>query len=185
MDMKLEDTDAPGRRQGHAPERPPRARPDVPGWGVDLDRKNRPAVPMERTPPRLDHPPPGEPSPQPLDIQVFHSSERPGVTPIFGTSVPPSGLSGRVRKVAFGYSENDIRHWMLLLFADRINVVEGLLGDLARGHVPRIYREMGGRAELKHNPAGAARKAAVVAAVAALAIIAWRRRATHASPARR
>ena len=26
----------------------------IKGWGADLDHKNRPAVPMERTPPRLE-----------------------------------------------------------------------------------------------------------------------------------
>jgi hypothetical protein len=31
----------------------------IPGWGSDLDRKNRPAVPMERTPPRFIHVPEG------------------------------------------------------------------------------------------------------------------------------
>jgi hypothetical protein len=28
----------------------------IQGWGADLDPANRPAVPMERTPPRLDVP---------------------------------------------------------------------------------------------------------------------------------
>ncbi len=101
----------------------------IPGWGADLDRKNRPAVPMERTPPRLqgvhwDHPPQ-----QPENVEVLRSIERPDVTPIFGTSAPPSGLSGWIRRRAFRRSENDLRHWMLLLLADRVNAGEGLLQD--------------------------------------------------------
>ena len=63
---------------------------------------------------------------------MFHSTERGGVTPVFGTSVPPSGLSGMLRRRAFRRSENDVRHWMMLLLADRVNVVEGLLEDLRR-----------------------------------------------------
>src|SRR5688572_26036887 len=90
----------------------------IQGWGADLDRSKRPAVPMERTPPRLEGRP-GEPEPQPQHMKVFHSNERPGMTPLFGTSSPPSGLSGLMRSVAFKFSENDLRHWFILLFADR------------------------------------------------------------------
>jgi hypothetical protein len=46
--------------------------------------------------------------------------------------VPPSGLSGWIRRRAFRRSESDLRHWMLLLMADRVNVVEGLLDDARR-----------------------------------------------------
>jgi hypothetical protein len=177
MDQPLKETSHPAQREGHAPPQrrtPPRR--DVPGWGVDLAPEDRPAYPMERMPPRLPHMPDGDPPPQPVTIEVFHSSERPGITPIFGTSTPPSGLSGRVRKFAFGYSENDMRHWLLLLFADRINMVEGLFSDLSRGHVPNVFAEMGGRAALKHNPAGVARKAAIGAAIGITAYVLLRRR---------
>jgi hypothetical protein len=108
---------------------------DIQGWGADLDKSNRPAVPMERTPPRLHGVHWKQPAQQPRKVPVFHSTERPGITPVFGTSVPPKGLSGYLRKVAFKRSENDIRHWMLLLLADRINVVEGMIEDA--GESPR------------------------------------------------
>ena len=102
----------------------------IPGWGADLDPADRPAYPKERRPPRLDRiPTPGQ---QQSDVEVFHSTERGGVTPVFGTSVPPSGLSGMLRRRAFRRRENDVRHWMMLLLADRVNVVEGLLEDLRR-----------------------------------------------------
>ncbi|MDH6592905.1 hypothetical protein M2165_002794 [Variovorax sp. TBS-050B] len=141
------------------------------GWGADLDRAMRPGVPKERTPPRLPHPvePPQQ---QHADVEVLHSTERPGITPVFGTTLPPSGLSGRLRRAAFRHSENDIRHWMMLLLADRVQMGEALCSDLARGHVPNLYAEMGGRAELRHNPMGAARKAAIgIAAVAVLCMV--------------
>ena len=87
-------------------------------------------------------------------VKVYPSVERPGITPVYGTSTPPAGLSGKMRDVAYRYAENDLRHWLILLLADRVNVGEGLLEDLARGHLPNIYREMGGPAELRYNRAG-------------------------------
>jgi hypothetical protein len=135
----------------------------IKGWGSDLDHKNRPAYPMERTPPRLDGLHWHDVEDQPIRMKVYHSVERPGVTPVFGTSTPPSGLSGRIRDIAYRLSENDVRHWLLLLFADRVNVIEGIGQDLMRGHIPNIVAEMGAKAELKHNPVGFAVKSAVVA----------------------
>lgn len=137
----------------------------IKGWGSDLDHANRPAYPKERTPPRLEGVHWDTPEAQPLKTEVYHSIERPGMTPVFGTSVPSRGLSGMLRGIAFRYSENDLRHWFLLLLADRINVVEGIVDDLRHGHVPNIYREIGAPAELRHNPRGFARKA-VIASVA-------------------
>jgi len=153
--------------QGHiAPRRPSRAElQHIQGWGADLDRKNRPAVPMERTPPRFIHQPDGDPVQQREKVEILVSTERPGITPLFGTGQPPSGLSGMIRRLAFKSSENDVRHWLLLLLADRVNVVEGVAEDLARGHIPNILGEMGIKAEMKHNPQGLAKKALVTGAV--------------------
>src|SRR6476619_777417 len=69
----------------------------IPGWGADLDPANRPAVPMERTPPRLPTLHWDTPSAQDAHHKIHHSTERPGITPVFGTSSPPSGLSGKMR----------------------------------------------------------------------------------------
>jgi hypothetical protein len=41
-------------------------------------------------------------------------------------------VSGWIRRRAFRRSESDMRHWMLLLLADRVNVVEGLADDVRR-----------------------------------------------------
>jgi hypothetical protein len=87
---------------------------------------------MEHSPPRL----PGlhwdTPAEQTTDVEILHSIERPGITPVYGTSCPPSGLSGWIRRRAFRHSENNLRHWMMLLAADRVNVVEGLLHDVRK-----------------------------------------------------
>lgn len=158
---------------------PPRAERDrhahIVGWGADLDHADRPAYPMERTPPRLPHsaPPPEQ---QHSHAEVLMSTERPRITRVFGTAQPPAGLSGWLRRRAFEHSENDLRRWLVLLLADRVNVGEGLLHDLSRGHVPRLYLEMGGRAELMYNPRGAARKAVVGLAGLALIALALKRR---------
>jgi hypothetical protein len=148
----------------------------IQGWGADLDPKDRPAYPMERTPPRLDNVHWEEPAQQPVRTKTHHSIERPGLTPVFGTSTPPKGLSGKLRDVAYKYSENDMRHWLILMLADRVNVGEGLLEDLAHGHVPNIYREMGGPSEWRYNRTGFIRKAVVATAVVGTAVYLLRRR---------
>jgi len=150
---------------------PAATRPDtsrIEGWGADLDPADRPGYPMERTPPRLDNPYRDQPEQQPVNIRVYHSNERPGMTPVFGTVAPPRGLSGWIRDFAYRIAENDIRRWLLLLFADRVDVVEGIGEDLMRGHVPNVFAEMGLAAEMKHNPKGLAKKALVVGAIAGI-----------------
>ena len=137
----------------------------IQGWGADLDRKNRPAVPMEHSPPRLEGAPIAAPTQQTERIEVFVSPERPHITPLFGTSAPPKGISGMLRRLAYKMTENDIRHFMLLLLADRINVVEGIGEDLLNGHVPNVLGEMGIKAEWEHNPSGLIKKAAVATAL--------------------
>ncbi len=163
--------DEPGHEHHHSFVPQTRAGRDmshIAGWGADLDRKNRPAVPMEHSPPRLEGAPIAPPSQQPERMEVFVSPERPHITPLFGTGAPPAGLSGMLRRAAYKMTENDIRHFMLLLLADRINVVEGIGEDLMNGHVPNVLGEMGIKAEWTHNKVGLARKAAVVTAIAGL-----------------
>ena len=168
----VDDKDPHFRRRQAAP-----ARERIPGWGADLDPANRPAVPMERTPPRLEHWHAERPAEQPhRGIEVLHSVERPGLTPVYGTTSPPRGLSGMIRRLAFRYSENDMRHWMVLLLADRVDVGEGILEDLAHGHVPNLWKEMGLQSEWKHNRVGLMRKTVVAGAVVGVAVWALSRR---------
>lgn len=166
-----------GHEHGLAPHaRKSRDMSHIQGWGADLDRKNRPAVPMEHSPPRLEGAPIAPPSQQPQRMEIFVSPERPSITPIFGTSAAPKGVSGMLRRLAYKLTENDIRHFMLLLLADRINVVEGIGEDLAKGHVPNVLGEMGIKAEWKHNPVGLVKKAAVATAIVGLGVYLLRRR---------
>jgi hypothetical protein len=158
--------------------------PHIEGWGIDRDPKDRPAVPKERIPARdigvhwteLEIPR------QVQNVPVLVSIERPGITPVFGTAAPLKGLSGLMRRAAFKWSESDLRHWLLLLAADRVDVVEGLVDDVRHGQLPNLFKEMGWRAELKHRPGRAMLKLAALTGGLTLGVV-WllkpRRRAFH------
>lgn len=143
----------------------------IKGWGVDADPGNDPTYPMKN---RTNEEHEGytwkRPPQQPIDIEVLHSNERPNVTAVFGTSVPPSGLSGMIRRFAFKYGEGSYGHWLPLMLADRINVIEGIVDDLKRGYVPNIFAERGGKAEWKYNRKKVVQRA-VVGAIATTAAI--------------
>jgi hypothetical protein len=154
----------------------------IKGWGIDADPKNDPTYPMRK---RSNEDHSGyswkRPPQQPIDVEVLHSNERPNVTAVFGTSAPPSGLSGMIRRYAFKYSEASFAHWLPLLLADRVNVVEGILDDFRRGRVPNIFAERGGKAEWKHNPKGMVKKVAigVVVVTAVVALLSRRNRSSE------
>jgi hypothetical protein len=135
---------------------------EIEGWGIDADPKNNPTYPMKHYTGadhgRLNY---ERVSQQPVNIEVLHSNERPAVTRVFGTSTPPGGLSGMLRRYAFKFSEGSSGHWLTLLIADRVNVVEGIVDDLKHGHVPNIFAEKGWQAEWKYNRKGAIKNVAV------------------------
>ena len=143
----------------------------IKGWGVDADPKNDPTYPMKR---RKDGEHSGysweRPLQQPITVEVLHSNERPDVTAVFGTSTPPSGLSGVLRRLAFGYSESSYGHWLPLVLADRVGVVEGVLGDLKRGQVPNVFAERGWKAEWEHNRTSLVRRILVGVALVSAAV---------------
>jgi len=145
----------------------------IPGWGIDADPKNDPTYPMKH---RTDAEQTGysweRPTQQVQDTETLQSIERPNLSAVFGTSTPPSGLSGLIRRFAFQYSENHYGHWLPLLFADRVNVVEGVLDDLIHGHVPNIFTEKGYKAEWKHNRTSLLLKLGT-AALLTTALVVW------------
>jgi hypothetical protein len=126
----------------------------VKGWGIDANPKNDPTYPMKR---RNNGEHAGyswqRPTQQRATVEVLHSNERPNLTAVFGTSTPPRGLSGMLRRWAFKYSESSYGHWLPLMAADRVGVVEGVLHDFTRGKVPNVFAERGWSAEWKHNRA--------------------------------
>lgn len=149
----------------------------IPGWGVDADPDNDPAFPIRHSEERrtrgLDW---DRPAQQVPGVEVLRSIEHERLPAVVGTSTPPSGLSGAIRRYAFRRSESDWWHWLLLMGADRINVVEGVAEDLARGRLPNIPAEMGARAEWRHNRTGFAVKAGATLAIGAALVLALRRR---------
>jgi hypothetical protein len=150
------------------------------GWGVDADPENDPTYPMRHR----EHEDKGglnwdRPALQPDTVEVLQSTEHNRRTAVFGTSTPPAGLSGSIRRAAFHKSEGKWSHWLMLLMADRINVVEGVVQDLGNGKVPNIPAEMGVRAEMAHNPGGLVRKALIAGAVVAASVAAVRMLKSH------
>ena len=116
------------------PETPDQLRARIPGWGVDLDPRDRPAVPREVFDPAASGAHWDLPEQQPERWPRERSIEHARLTPVFGTSCPPRGLSGAVRKLAYArYSEARAAHWLLLLAADRIDVKEQAVLSLLRG----------------------------------------------------
>ena len=138
----------------------------IPGWGVDADPENDPTYPY-RDRSKDDGSDWRRPPQQMSGVEVLQSIEHKHRPAVFGTSTPPTWVSGMLRRLAFRWSESHWLHWLMLMGADRINVVEGVVQDLGRAKIPNIPAEMGARAEWKHNKSGFVTKAAIVAGVAA------------------
>jgi len=113
------------------PESSEELRARIPGWGVDLDPKDRPSVPKEKFDPTFSGAHWEFPERQPELWPRERSIEHAFLTPVFGTSCPPRGLSGKIRRYAYArYSEARAAHWLLLLASDRVDAVESALRSL-------------------------------------------------------
>lgn len=95
----------------HAATRPP---------AVDADPNARPGVPLyghsDVIPPRLEQ--------QVPTAEVLVGPERGALTPVFSTAVPPRGLSGAIRRLAYKVPEHKAARWLLLVLGDRVDVWE-------------------------------------------------------------
>jgi hypothetical protein len=101
------------------------------GWGTDNSPLERPGIPQEINPP------------QPLASAHWlvpeqqTAPERPlvgrglALTPVFSTAVPVRGLSGALRKWAYRIPDYRARRWLLLMVADRVDVLEHRRGRFA------------------------------------------------------
>ena len=145
--------------------------PHIKGWGIDADPANEPTYPMKHYTgddhDRLNY---ERPPLQEETVEVFHSNERPNLTAVYGTTCPPKGASGAIRRYAFRYSEGNWMHWLTLLFADRVNVAEGLIDDIKSGYVPNVFAERGWKGMWKHNKGLVIRKVATGVLVSTVAI---------------
>jgi hypothetical protein len=80
------------------------------------------------------------------------SIEHAALTPVFGTSAPPKGLSGVIRKLAYRrYSEGRAAHWLLLIGADRVDAVESHLRSFLTLRPDNPFTETGIKSELTHH----------------------------------
>lgn len=121
----------------------------IPGWGADLDPADRPSVPRERFDPGATGAhwdfPDRQQEKRPRERSIEHAF----VTPVFGTSCPPKGLSGVIRKLAYRrYSEARAAHWLLLLGADRVDAMEHHLRSFASRRPDNPITQAGIRSEL-------------------------------------
>ena len=100
---------------------------------ADASFEQRPGVPMEKEAPA----PAGnshwlEPDRMTDPGYVLKRAGLEELTPVFGTSVPPRGLSGVMRTAAYKIPEHFTSHWLILLAADRVDVLE----DRLRRYLP-------------------------------------------------
>jgi hypothetical protein len=150
---------------------------EVKGWGIDADSENEPTYPMKKYTGddhnRLNY----EREPQQIpSVEVLHSNERPGLTTVYGTSVPPSGLSGSMRRHAFKYSEDNYGHWLTLMMADRVNVIEGIISDIRKGIFPNLFAEKGYIADWKYDRKKTIIKTVIVVASISLLVFALKKK---------
>jgi hypothetical protein len=136
----------------------PRVAPDsnqlrsrIPGWGVDLDPKNRPAVPKEHFNPGGTGAHWDFPERQPEKYPRERSPEHKFLTPVFGTACPPKGISGAIRRYAYTFSEGRLAHWLLLMGADRVDVVESRVEGVLKGHPDNPITEGGLLSEFRYH----------------------------------
>ena len=138
----------------------------LPGWGVDSDPRDRPSVPRLQFDPQRAGAHWDEPERQPERWPRERSIEHADLTPVFGTSCPPHGVSGAMRRYSYRkFSEARAAHWLLLLAADRVDaagshvralaslrpdpLASGLRSELS-GHGIRSRRRVR-RSDVKHQ----------------------------------
>ncbi len=123
----------------------------IPGWGADLDPKDRPSVPRERTDlvtgAHWDMP-----EQQQEKVPRERSIEHERLPPVFGTAQPLKGLSGAIRRYAYErYSEGRTAHWLLLILGDRVDSLESKIGSLVALKPDNPITETGVLAEFRRG----------------------------------
>jgi hypothetical protein len=126
----------------------------IPGWGADLDPADRPSYPREQpgieTGAHWDFPE-RQPEKWPRERSIEHGM----LTPVFGTSTPPAGVSGVIRKYAYArFSEGRAAHWLLLIAADRVDAWEHHLRSLATLRPDNPVTETGVLSEFSRHGIG-------------------------------
>jgi hypothetical protein len=121
----------------------------IPGWGVDLDPADRPSVPKLQLDPGRTGAHWDFPERQPEHSPRERSVEHRFLTPVFGTAQPLKGLSGAIRRLAYArWSEGRAAHWLTLVAADRVDVLESRVTSVLKGRPDNLVAETGINAEL-------------------------------------
>ncbi len=124
----------------------------IPGWGVDLDPKDRPSVPRERFDPESSGAHWDFPERQPEKWPRERSNEHKFLTPVFGTSCPPKGVSGAMRKYAYKrFSEARAAHWLILVAADRVDSLGSHFRSFLTLRPDNPITQTGVRSEFTHH----------------------------------
>ena len=143
---------------GYTPHKPPLAesaeqlRARVPGWGADLDPKDRPSYPKldfrdDLTGAHWEFPE-RQPEKWPRERSVEHRF----LTPVFGMAQPPSGVAGAMRKLSYArFSEGRAAHWLLLMAADRVDAAGAHLRSMLSLHPDNPITQTGIKSELTHH----------------------------------
>jgi hypothetical protein len=132
-------------------ESPEELRKRIPGWGADLDPKDRPSVPKLQFQEDLTGAHWEFPERQPEKYPRERSPEHKMLTPVFGTAQPPKGVPGAIRRYAYHYSEGRLAHWLLLVFADRVDAWEHHLKSFLTLRPDNPITETGVKAEFTHH----------------------------------
>jgi hypothetical protein len=134
-----------------APRTSDELRAAIPGWGADLDPKDRPAVPRERFAPEVTGAHWDFPDRQTNQPGRERSIEHEFLTPVYGTVAPLHGVSGAIRRHAYRYSEGRAAHWLLLIAGDRVEATGAHLRSFASRRPDNPLTETGLRAEFTHH----------------------------------
>jgi hypothetical protein len=98
--------------------------------GADVSMRDRPGVPMEQPLQTGAHwQTPERQRPVPW---VTKRAELKQLTPVFSTAYPPRGVSGVLRRAAYSLPETHARHYMMLLLADRVDLMEHRIAKLVK-----------------------------------------------------
>ena len=138
-------------------DKPPIASPSdvlrttVAGWGVDLDPKIAPPCLRKTSTPELTGAHWDFPERQIPRYAREKTPEHKFLTPVFGTALSARRALGVIRRYAYRFSEGRVAHWVLLMFADRIDVIESRIKSFFSGRPDNIFAESGLKAEFTRH----------------------------------
>lgn len=95
-----------------------------PTHAIDAPRARRPGVPEMKKPAPVGSSHWTQPDKQTPSGEILKDPNREELTATFGTGPEPSGLSGALRRVAYGIPDYRVKRWLLLLVADRVDAFE-------------------------------------------------------------